>query len=327
MGVKLKDIVEPESISFKDLEGRVVSIDAFNTLYQFLSTIRQRDGRPLTDEHGNVTSHLSGILYRNSSMIEKDIKPIYIFDGKAPELKSETQAKRREVRDEAEQIYKEALKAGDTEKARKFAMRSSKLSPEIIESSKKLLTLMGIPYVEAKGEGEAQAAYLVANGDAYAVASQDYDCLMFGAKRVVRNLAVSSNLGDLEFYQLDKVLRQLNVTREELVDMGILIGTDFCEGLKGVGAKTALKLAHNGQLKEKIAELQKESTHDLDEVKDIFLKHNVNTDYKIKWEKPDKDKLIEFMCYEHGFSVERVSRASDRLKNLNSSQGSLDAWF
>lgn len=327
MGVKLKDIVEPESISFKDLEGRVVSIDAFNTLYQFLSTIRQRDGRPLTDEHGNVTSHLSGILYRNSSMIEKDIKPIYIFDGKAPELKSETQAKRREVRDEAEQIYKEALKAGDTEKARKFAMRSSKLSPEIIESSKKLLTLMGIPYVEAKGEGEAQAAYLVANGDAYAVASQDYDCLMFGAKRVVRNLAVSSNLGDLEFYQLDKVLRQLNVTREELVDMGILIGTDFCEGLKGVGAKTALKLAHNGQLKEKIAELQKESTHDLDEVRNIFLKHNVNTDYKIKWEKPDKDKLIEFMCYEHGFSVERVSRASDRLKNLNSSQGSLDAWF
>lgn len=327
MGVKLKDIVEPENINFKDLEGRVVSIDAFNTLYQFLSTIRQRDGRPLTDENGNVTSHLSGILYRNSSMIEKDIKPIYIFDGKAPELKSETQAKRREVREESEKIFKEALAAGDTEKARKYAMRSSKLSPEIIESSKKLLTLMGIPYVEAKGEGEAQAAYLVANGDAYAVASQDYDCLLFGAKRVVRNLAVNSNLGNLEYYQLDKVLKQLNVTREELVDMGILIGTDFCDGLKGVGAKTALKLAHKGQLKEKIAELQKESTHDLDEVRDIFLKHNVNTDYKIDWGKPDKEKLIEFMCYEHGFSVERVSKASDRLKNLNSSQGSLDAWF
>ena len=316
MGVKLKDIVEPESITFKDLEGRVVSIDAFNTLYQFLSTIRQRDGRPLTDENGNVTSHLSGILYRNSSI-----------DGKAPELKSETQAKRREVRDEAEQIYKQALKEGDTEKARKFAMRSSKLSPEIIESSKKLLTYMGIPYVEAKGEGEAQAAYLVANGDAYAVASQDYDCLLFGAKRVVRNLAVNSNLGNLEYYQLDKVLKQLNITREQLVDMGILIGTDFCEGMKGVGAKTALKLAHNGKLKEKLAELQKESSHDLSEVRDIFLKHNVNTDYEIKWEKPQKDKIIEFLCYEHGFSEDRVSKASDRLKNLNSSQGSLDAWF
>lgn len=327
MGVKLKDIVEPESISFKDLEGRTVSIDAFNTLFQFLSTIRQRDGRPLTDENGNITSHLSGILYRNSSMIEKDIKPIYIFDGQAPELKSETQAKRREIRDEAEKIYKDALAKGDTEKARKFAMRSSKLSPEIIESSKKLLTLMGIPYIDAKGEGEAQAAYLVQNGDAYAIASQDYDCLLFGAKRVVRNLAVNSNLGNLEYYQLNKVLKELNVTREELVDMGILIGTDFCDGLKGVGAKTALKLAHKGQLKEKIAELQKQSSHDLDEVREIFLNHNVNTDYKIKWEKPNKDKIIEFLCYEHGFSEDRVSKASDKLKNLNSSQGSLDAWF
>ena len=327
MGVKLKDIVEPESISFMDLEGRTVSIDAFNTLFQFLSTIRQRDGRPLTDENGNITSHLSGILYRNSSMIEKDIKPIYIFDGQAPELKSETQAKRREIRDEAEKIYKDALAKGDTEKARKFAMRSSKLSPEIIESSKKLLTLMGIPYIDAKGEGEAQAAYLVQNGDAYAVASQDYDCLLFGAKRVVRNLAVNSNLGNLEYYQLNKVLKELNVTREELVDMGILIGTDFCDGLKGVGAKTALKLAHKGQLKEKIAELQKQSSHDLDEVREIFLNHNVNTDYKIKWEKPNKDKIIEFLCYEHGFSEDRVSKASDKLKNLNSSQGSLDAWF
>lgn len=327
MGVKLKDIVEPKNISFKDLEGRSVSIDAFNTLYQFLSTIRQRDGRPLTDENGNVTSHLSGILYRNSSMIEKGIKPIYIFDGQAPELKSETQAKRREIREESEKIYKEALKEGDTEKARKYAMRSSKLSPEIIESSKKLLTLMGIPYVDAKGEGEAQAAYLVQKGDAYAVASQDYDCLLFGAKRVVRNLAVSSNLGSLEYYELDKVLRQLNITREELVDMGILIGTDFCEGLKGVGAKTALKLAHKGQLKEKLAELQEQSTHDLNEVIELFLNHNVNTDYKIKWEKPKKDQLIEFLSYEHGFSQERVSKAADKLKNLSSTQGSLDAWF
>ena len=327
MGVKLKDIVEPKSINFKDLEGRSVSIDAFNTLYQFLSTIRQRDGSPLTDEHGNITSHLSGILYRNSSMVEKDIKPIYVFDGTSSELKSETQQQRREIRNEAEKIYKEALAEGDTEKARKYAMRSSKLSPEIIESSKKLLTLMGIPYVEAKGEGEAQAAYLVSKGDAYAVASQDYDCLLFGAKRVVRNLAISSNLGSLEYYELKNVLSQLDVTREELIDMSILIGTDFCEGLKGVGAKTALKLAHKGQLKEKLSELQKESTHNIDEVRELFLNHDVNTDYRIKWEKPKQDKLIEFLCYEHGFSEDRVIKASDKLKNLNSNQGSLDAWF
>ena len=186
---------------------------------------------------------------------------------------------------------------------------------------------MGIPYIEAKGEGEAQAAYLVSKGDAWAVASQDYDCLLFGAKRVIRNLAVNSNLGNLEYYELKKVLSSLNITQEELIDMGILIGTDFCEGLKGVGAKTALKLAKNNQLKEKIAELQKETTHDLKEVHDIFLNHEVNTDYKIKFEKVKQDKLIEFLCYEHGFSQDRVIKASDKLKNLSSNQGSLDAWF
>ena len=327
MGVKLKDIVEPEKISFKNLEGRAIAIDAFNTLYQFLSTIRQRDGQPLCDENGNVTSHLSGILYRNSSMIEKGIKPIYVFDGISSELKSETQQKRREVREEAEKIYKEALEKGETEKARKYAMRSSKLSSDIIQSSKKLLRLMGIPYVDAKGEGEAQAAYLVAKGDAYAVASQDYDCLLFGAKRVVRNLAINSNLGNIEYYELKKVLSQLKITQEQLIDMGILIGTDFSQGMKGIGAKTALKLAHNGKLKEKIAELQKESDHNLDEVREIFLNHNVNTDYEIKWEKPNKNEIIEFLCLEHGFSQERVSKASDKLKKLNSPQGSLDAWF
>lgn len=327
MGVKLKDIIEPQKINFKDLEGRAVSIDAFNTLYQFLSTIRQRDGQPLCDEQGNITSHLSGILYRNSSMVEKGIKPIYVFDGQYSELKKDTQDKRREVRDEAEKIYREALSEGDIQKAHKYAMRSSKLTPEIIESSKRLLSLMGIPYVEAKGEGEAQAAYLVEKGDAYAVASQDYDCLLFGAKRVVRNLAVNSNLGNLEFYELRHVLHELNITREELIDMGILIGTDFCPGLKGIGAKTALKLAKKNQLDEKIAELQKESDVDLNEVRNIFLKHDVNTDYEIKWKKPDKEGLVEFLCYEHGFSENRVAKASDKLKNLSSNQGSLDAWF
>ena len=327
MGVKLKDIIEPKKISFKNLEGRAVSIDAFNTLYQFLSTIRQRDGQALCDENGNVTSHLSGILYRNSAMIEKGIKPIYVFDGISNQLKQETQDKRREIRNEAEEIYKEALEKGEIEKARKYASRSSKLTSDIIDSSKKLLTLMGIPYVEAKGEGEAQAAYLVAKGDAYAVASQDYDCLLFAAKRVVRNLAVNSNLGNIEFYELKHVLHELNITQEQLIDMGILIGTDFNEGMKGIGAKTALKLAHNNQLQEKIDELQKISNHDLNEVREIFLNHNINTNYKIKWNKPNENELIEFLCYDHGFSQERVSKAIDKLQDLNSQQGSLDAWF
>ena len=273
MGVKLKDIIQPEPIDFKDLKGRAISIDAFNTLYQFLSTIRQRDGRPLSDSNGNITSHLSGILYRNSSMIEKDIKPIYVFDGTPSYLKQETIDQRRQTR------------------------------------------------------GEAQAAYLVENGDAWAVASQDYDCLLFGAKRVVRNLAINSNLGDLEYYNLKRVLDELDINREQLIDMGILIGTDFSEGLKGVGAKTALKLAKKGELENKLAKLQEESSHDISEVREIFLNHNVNTDYKIRWKKPAKNDIIDFLCEKHGFSQDRVSKACDKLKNLNSSQKSLEDWF
>ncbi len=327
MGVKLKDIIEPKKINFNDLEGRSVSIDAFNTLYQFLSTIRQRDGQPLCDENGNITSHLSGILYRNSSIAEKGIKPIYVFDGKPSKLKKQTIEKRREIRDDSEQKWKEALESGDEKTAQKYAKRSSKLTPEIIESSKKLLTLMGIPYVEAKSEGEAQAAYLVERGDAYAVASQDYDCLLFGAKRIVRNLAINSNLGNLEYYELRHVLHELNISREDLIKMGILIGTDFSDGLRGVGSKTALKLARKNQLDDKMAELQELTDYDLDDVYNIFLNHDVNTDYEIKWNKVDKEGLVEFLCYEHGFSESRVLKAADKLKKLTSTQGSLDAWF
>ena len=169
-------------------------------------------------------------------------------------------------------------------------MRSSKLSPYIIESSKKLLTMMGIPYIEAYGEGEAQAAYL-------------------------------------EYYNLKRVLDELDIHREQLIDMGILIGTDFSEGLKGVGAKTALKLAKKGELENKLAKLQEESSHDISEVREIFLNHNVNTDYKIRWKKPAKNDIIDFLCEEHGFSQDRVSKACDKLKNLNSSQKSLEDWF
>lgn len=322
MGVKLKDITEPEPINFKDLDGKAIAIDAFNTLYQFLSIIRQRDGTPLMDEKGNITSHLSGILYRNSSIIEKGVKPIYIFDGKPPELKSETVEERRELRDESERKWKEALKKGDEAEAKKYAMRSSKLSPYIIESSKKLLTMMGIPYIEAYGEGEAQAAYMVQKGDAWAVGSQDYDCLLFGADRMVRNLAINSNLGSLEMFQLNRVLKNLDITREQLIDMGIIIGTDFDPGLERVGAKTALKYAKKGILAEKVKEV-----NNYKEIENIFLNPQVNKDYTVKWKKPKKEEIINFLCNEHGFSESRVSNAVDKLKNLSSSQKSLEDWF
>ena len=136
MGVKFKDIVSPEEISLKDLEGRTVAIDAYNTIYQFLSGIRQRDGSPLMDQNGNVTSHLSGILYRTASIVDKGIKPIYVFDGESHEHKAKTLEQRRAIKEEAMEKWREAKAAGNIEEARKFAIRTSRMSPYILESSK-----------------------------------------------------------------------------------------------------------------------------------------------------------------------------------------------
>ena len=250
MGVKFKDIVSPEEISLKDLEGRTVAIDAYNTIYQFLSGIRQRDGSPLMDQNGNVTSHLSGILYRTSSIVDKGIKPIYVFDGESHEHKAKTLEQRRAIKEEAMEKWEEAKAAGNIEDMRKFAIRTSRMSPYILESSKQLLEYMGIPYVQAVGEGEAQGAYMVNQGDAWAVASQDYDCLLFGAPRIVRNLTLSGGLSNLEYLELEKVLEELNLSREQLIDVALMVGTDFNEGIHGIGAKTGLKLIKNNTLED-----------------------------------------------------------------------------
>ena len=328
MGVKFKDIVSPEEISLKDLEGRTVAIDTYNTIYQFLSGIRQRDGSPLMDQNGNVTSHLSGILYRTAAIFDKGIKPIYVFDGESHEHKAKTLEQRRAIKEEAMEKWEEAKAAGNIEEARKFAIRTSRMSPYILESSKKLLEYMGIPYVQAIGEGEAQGAYMVEQGDAWAVASQDYDCLLFGAPRIVRNLTLSGGMSNLEYLELEKVLEEIDLTREQLIDVALMVGTDFNEGIHGIGAKTGLKLIRNNSLEDIL--VQKGITEvevEPDELRDIFLKHEVNTDYDIKFKAAKKDKLVEFMCEEHGFSESRVLNVTEKLKKLSSTQKSLEDWF
>ena len=331
MGVKFKDIVSPKPINFQDLNGLTVAIDAANSIYQFLSSIRQRDGTPLMDEHGRVTSHLSGILYRTSSLMEKGIKPIYVFDGKSHTLKGETVSKRIEVRKESEKKWKEALGKGEIEEARKYAVRSSRMSSDVVQGSKKLLELMGVPYIQSLSEGEAQASYMVHNGDAWAVASQDYDCLLFGAPRVVRNLTISGNLADPEIIELDTVLDNLEITREQLVDVALLVGTDFNPGIKGIGAKTGLKLIK--QEKDLFGAIEKtekswdELGADPHILRELFLNPEITRDYEIKWKSPDKEGIIEFLCGKHGFSEERVSSAIKKIKKMDSTQKSLEDWF
>lgn len=328
MGVKFKDIVNPEPIKFDDLKGKIVALDAANVIYQFLSIIRQADGTPLMDHRGKVTSHFSGILYRTTSLIEKGIKPFYVFDGEASDLKKDTQLRRSEIKKESRKKWKDALEKGNIEDARKYAGRTSRISAEIIEGSKKLLELMGIPYVQAKGEGEAQASYMVEKGDAWCVGSQDYDCILFGATRMVRNLTITGGRANLELIKLKKVLEDLKITREQLVDVAILVGTDFNQGIKGIGAKKGLNLIKNyGDVFQVLKDKNYELDVDPELLREIFFKHDFISNYELKWREPDREGVIEFLAGDHDFSEERVVNALDKLKKLDTSQSSLEKWF
>lgn len=328
MGLKFRDIASAHEIKLNELNGKTVALDAANTIYQFLSSIRQVDGTPLMDHDGNITSHFSGILYRTSSLVDKGIKPIYVFDGKPHVLKKDTQAARREIREEAEIRWKDALEEGRIEDARKFAVRSSRMSAGIIEGSKKLLELMGIPYIQAISEGEAQASYMVEKGDAWCVASQDYDCILFGAPRMLKNIAVRGPRSRLEIIRLKEVLEQNGLTRKQLVDVAILVGTDFNEGIKGIGAKKGRNLIKkHGDIYKVLKHLKTEMDVDPQEIRDIFLDHDFIEDYDVKWNKPDREGVIDFLCEKHDFSVDRVVGALDKLKRLNPEQKSLEQWF
>jgi flap endonuclease-1 len=328
MGVKFRDIVSTEHIKFEDLKGKTVALDAANIIYQFLSSIRQRDGTPLMDHNGKVTSHFSGILYRTTSLIEKGMKPVYVFDGQSSHLKKDTLAKRKEIKVQSERRWKDALEEGRIEDARKFAVRSSRMSPDVVEGSKKLLKLMGIPYIQAPGEGEAQASYMVEKGDAWCVGSQDYDCLLFGAPRMVKNLTISGGLGKLELIQLQKVLEELDITREQLVDLALLVGTDFNPGIKGIGAKKGLKLIKEyGNIFNVLEDRDIIFEVHPAVLQKMFLQHEVSTDYKIAWKNPDREQIVEFLCGEHDFSEERVLNAVDKISKMDSDQSSLEKWF
>ena len=341
MGVQLGDIVPKQKVGLEQLHGQIIAIDAMNSLYQFLSIIRQRDGELLKDSKGRITSHLSGLFYRTANLIEAGIRPVYVFDGEPPKLKLRTVEQRRAVRKEAAEEWAAALKEGRVEEAKKFAQRAGRVDERMIKQAQTLLGHMGLPWVQAPGEGEAQAAHLVQRGDAWAAASQDFDSLLFGAPMLVRNLAITGKrkLPGKDVYievfpeviELQKLLRELGITQEQLVDIGILIGTDYNAGIKGIGPKKALELVkEQGSIKQ-IAKTELGEKFEVDplEVREIFLKPNVTGKYKLEWSDPDPEGIMEFLCQEHDFSESRVQTGIDRLLKgqREREQVSLEKWF
>ncbi|MGZ4931237.1 MAG: flap endonuclease-1 [Halobacteriota archaeon] len=334
MGVALGDILPRTKIELDQID--TIAIDGYNTIYQFLSIIRQRDGTPLMDSAGRTTSHLSGLFYRNMHILQAGVRCAYVFDGEPPDLKRHTVVKRREVRENATQEWVQA-KAEGRRDAFKFAQASSRIDEYILESSKHLLHYLGIPVVEAPSEGEAQAAYMAIKGDVSFTGSQDVDALLFGAPRLVRNITITGRRKlpgrnvhisvSPELIELADTLESLEITREQLIDVGVLVGTDYNEGVKGVGPKKALKMIKQLGM-EKALEKLNESINYVP-IKEYFLNPTVTDNYALKWAPIQEDKLFHFLCDEHDFSKERVETTLQRLSEAqhNADQRSLAQWL
>lgn len=322
MGVNLSSIIEPRKIDFNFLVGKTLAIDSYNIIYQFLSSIRQLDGTPLMDEKGRVTSHLSGLFYRTINLVSKGINLIFVFDGEPPDFKKQEIERRKEIRVNAKEKWETALKEGKTEEAKKYAKMSSTLSNEMIEESKLLLTYLGFPIIQAKSEGEAQCAKICLDGKAFATASQDFDSLLFGSPRTIRNLSISK----AEYLELIE-LKKLGLSREQLVLIGLLVGTDYNTGIKGIGPKKALELVKRAT---SLKEIEKETKWDfeisLETLYNFFLNPPVFKNYEINFNKPQTDKVKKLLCEEHNFSEERVQKFIDKLEQKKGKQTSLSGF-
>lgn len=327
MGLQIGQLVPKKEITIESLRGKIIAVDAFNILYQFLANIRQMDGTPLMDKNKRITSHLSGLFYRTTKLMTKDLKLVYVYDGEAPELKAKTRTSREERKKTAKEKYEAAREKGIKEEMYKWSRQTLRLSDEMIEESKELLKALGIPVIQAPSEGEAQCAYLVKHKDAYIVASQDYDALPFGATRLVQNLTLATRRKTISGFisitpmmiELDSVLNTLQISHDQLICLGILIGTDFNpKGIKGIGPKRALQLVQTYkqpillfQAIEKMIKENKIPEIDFNwkEIFELFKKPNIKKDYKIKFKKVNEEKVKQLLCKEHDFSEARVESA------------------
>jgi flap endonuclease-1 len=329
MGVAFKDIILPEEIDLNDLKNKVIILDAYNILYQFITTIRGVDGTPLKDANGNVTSHLVGLFSRTASLMQKGIRPVFVFDGKPPDLKKKIHEKRNSLKIEAEKKYLEAKEKGNEAEMKKYASRTSRLSKDMVDEAKKLISMLGLPVVQAPSEGEAQAAYMVKSGIGFAVGSQDLDSLVHGATKLVRNLSISGRrkkgrsaayeIVNPEILDLFQILNNLGIDQNQLIALAMIIGTDYNPGgIKGIGPKNALKLVkhYKSDFESLFTETKWNCFFDYGwaEVYYLIKKIPVTDKYKLKWGEIDTENMQKMLVEDHNFSKQRVESTLEKLK-------------
>jgi flap endonuclease-1 len=339
MGVKLGDLVVKHPLSESDLKGKVLTVDTYNMLYQFLSSIRTPEGFPLTAPDGRVVSHIKGLFNRSINMLSSYIRPVFIFDGEPHPLKRGTLDLRRERKEKAVVEWERALEEGDLERARSKARQTSRITKDMVKDAWRLLRLLGIPCIKAKGEGEAQAAHICSKGEANAVCSQDFDSLLFGAPILLRNMATTGRrkLPGKNLYidvvperiDLKETLDQLGLTRDQLIDLAILIGTDFNEGVPGIGPKRGLQLIKEMGSIEEAARSRRLPLVEWEEVRKVFREPQVHDDYTLAWDRPDIDRVKELLIGELSFSRASVEGPLKAFEGVSGTTGqsSLDSFF
>ncbi len=341
MGVQISGIIPKTEIELETLSGKKIAIDAYNTLFQFLSIIRHRDtGDPLRDSKGRITSHLSGVFYRTIRLVETGIKPIFVIDGPPPDFKRKTLKERKNARAEAKENWKEAVRRGEKEKIMTYAQSAFEVTVDMVNEAARVLDAMGIPSLHAPSEGEAQAALIVQKGDAYAIGSQDIDSILFGSPRMVRNLSITGKRKipnqqrwveiKPELIELDKVLSELELTKEQLILLGILVGTDYNPGgIEGIGPKTGLDLVkEKPSLKGILEGVEWKFDTGPEKIYEFFLNPPVKEEYEIEWKEPNKEKIMKILVDEHDFSEDRIEKGVDRLIDAKKSgtQFTLTEW-
>lgn len=348
MGLQIGGLVPKKEISLIDLKGKVIAVDAFNILYQFLANIRQIDGTPLMDKKRRITSHLSGLFYRTTNLMTKGLKLVYVFDGKPPELKEKTRMSREERKKIAKMKYEKAKKEGIEAEMFKWSRQTMRLTDDMINESKKLIKALGLPVIQAPSEGEAQCAYMVKQKDAYCVSSQDYDSLSFGATRLVQNLTLARKRRTASggfvsitpiMIELDDVFNTLQISRDQLICLGILVGTDFNpKGIKGIGPKKALQLVQTHKqpvlIFREIDKMAREGKvpkieFDWKQIFELFKKPEIIKKYKLEFKKVKEKKIKELLCKEHDFSETRVENALKKVEKYEKAakQKDLKSFF
>jgi len=344
MGVSLKGLYEGQSLKIDTLSRKVVAVDAYNILYQFLTTIRGYDGGQLMNSKGMVTSHIQGLFSRVAALMQFDIKLVFVFDGKPPKLKQGTLDGRRGRKDEAAQKYAAALAAEDIKGMSTYARQTTVLTKEMAQQAQDLLKLMGIPVIVAPSEGEAQAAHMCKQGDVDFVASQDADALLFGAPVIVRNLSITGRrklpgksqwvVVEPKKIVLQDVLNDLKINQQQLLWLAMLVGTDYAPGgVKGIGPKNAIKLVK--EFNDKPDELFQKvewDTHQSvpwQEILEVFTHMPITNDYILEWIEPDYEAIQELMESTYEFSADRIAKTLNDLKKhrTSSQQQGLGDFF